>query len=130
MEQIQHTYVEVSGLKLHVAELGTGEEQTLCFETIWSYFNFVSIPLKEVPVQVLRRCCSCMASLKYGIHGGTKWLPLQPLDTEQLPLILGAMGSPNSLLSLRRRLLTILWLMSLELWTVWASVRYYIISHQ
>lgn len=34
MEQIQHQYVEVSGLKLHVAELGTGEEQTLCSDTI------------------------------------------------------------------------------------------------
>ncbi|CBI28772.3 unnamed protein product, partial [Vitis vinifera] len=95
MEQIEHKYVEVNRLKL----------MWLC----WA--------------QVLRWCCSCMASLKYGIHGGTKWLPLQPLDTEQLPLILGAMGSPNSLLSLRRRLLMILWLISLELWTVWASVR-------
>ena len=44
MEQIEHKHVEVSGLKLHVAELGTGEDQTSFFDTVLKFNNLILYP--------------------------------------------------------------------------------------
>jgi hypothetical protein len=46
MENIQHSHVEVKGLKLHVAEIGTGIFNTLISETLLiDSFHFHSLTM-------------------------------------------------------------------------------------
>jgi len=74
MAKIQHSEVEVKGLKLHVAEIGSGHS----FKTlIGILFIVICIKIRliifvYVFMQAPRQWCSCMDSQRSGTHGGTK----------------------------------------------------------
>ena len=77
MDQIQHKFVQVQGLKHHVAEIGAGKNpihssQHFCHETITDI---------SITGQAPKLWCFSTDSLRYGTRGATRWFVLPKPDS-------------------------------------------------
>lgn len=103
MEKIQHKYLDVRGLKLHVAEIGTG---LLLKFLLGAYFFFCLLMYKLFVLkfkQVLL-CFSFMDFRRFGTHGSIRWSLLLMRGSEHWLPIVGDMACPKSLQNQRKQL--------------------------
>lgn len=79
MEQIQHKVVESQGLNLHIADIGTGNNNPLLASPLSSATHFpflIFFFLKsnhEKQYQAQTSSYSSTAFRRYGTRGGTRW---------------------------------------------------------
>ena len=116
MDKFEHKFVEVKGgLKIHVAEIGTGDQFLrrigTCF--FFYYWNIFSISPIVCLLQGRMSWFFCTVFRRFGTHGAIRWLLWLTPDSEQLvsitedtdspilqptpPRLLTAISSPTSL---------------------------------